>query len=123
METPKTSTGLAKAGKVLGIIGLILALLPLLSGWFLLLTWLSYVLGAIGLVLAIIAFVKKQNGAIIGIVLCAASIVLPICLKNTYAEKAAESAANAIESSANMLKGVRDMTESLDSFEESTDEE
>lgn len=118
MEQVKKS-GLVKAGKVLGILGLIFALLPLVSGWFILLTWLAYLLGLIGLILAIIALVKKYNGAIVAIVLTIASIIAPICLREVYAKKALESAANAVENAGTFMKSAGDMMEELEEQEDS----
>lgn len=69
-------------------------LLPLVSGWMLAIYWLSYVFGIIGLVCAIVAMVKNQKQAIVGLVLNIASIIAPIALAETYAKNAVESAAN-----------------------------
>ena len=107
MSNQNQSTGLAKAGRVLGIIGLVFALLPLASGWFVFLSWLGYVLGFIGLICSIIAYVKKQRGAIIALVLSLASLITPYALAEVYLEKSLESVSNVMD------KGMQ-LTKSLD---------
>ena len=107
MSNQNQSTGLSKAGRVLGIIGLIFALLPFVSGWFVFLSWLGYVLGFSGLICSIFAYIKKQRGAIIALVLSLASIITPYALAEVYLEKTLESASNVMEKGL-QLKGTLD---------------
>lgn len=110
--------GLVKATLILSILALVFALLPLLSGWFLLLMWLRWVLGIAAIVCGVIAFTKKYEPKklIISGVLVIAAVVLPSMLAETYAEKALESAANAtkaavgagMNASKNAMEGAQD---------------
>lgn len=93
--TTKKKGGLGKASVVLGVISLVLALLPLMSGWFLMISWLMYLTVGLGLLLGIIAVVKKQSNAIVGIVLNVVALVMPFFLAETYAERGLESASKA----------------------------
>jgi hypothetical protein len=108
METQK-STGLVKATLVLGVLTLVFALLPLLSGWFLLLMWLTWILGPAAIICGVIALVKKQydmKKTIIGLVLVVAAFVLPRVMEESYVKSAGESAGRA-------LKGTMELTKSL----------
>lgn len=90
------STGkLGKRGFVLGVITAVLAMLPLISVWFLVITsWLVPLLAVIGLVLGVIAYVKKQPKAIHAVVACVAAFALFVFVNNSDAvEKKAEKAA------------------------------
>lgn len=111
MSNQNQSTGLTKTGRVMGIIGLVFALLPLISGWFLMISWLGYVLGFIGLICSIIALVKKQKGAIIALVLSLTSLIAPFALAEVYVEKSLESTSNLLE------KGL-ELTNSIDNLNE-----
>lgn len=114
MSNQNQSTGLTKAGRVLGIIGLVSALLPLVSGWFLIISWLGYVFGLIGLICSIIALVKQQNGAIIALVLNIASLITPFALAEVYVEKSIESTTNLLE------KGIK-LTNTIDELDSEED--
>ena len=112
METQK-STGLVKATLVLGVLSLVFALLPLLSGWFLLLMWLRWVLGIAAIVCGIIALVKKHydmKRTIIGLALVVAAIVVPIACAESYAETAAESAGNLVKGTMELVNKTNELT-------------
>lgn len=117
METQK-STGLVKATLVLGVLSLVFALLPLLSGWFLLLMWLRWVLGIAAIVCGIIALVKKHydmKRTIIGLALVVAAIVVPAVCAESYAETAAESAGN-------LVKGTMELVDKTNEFNNGYDD-
>lgn len=104
----KVKGGLGKASYVLGIIAVIFALLPVLSPWFLVISWLVYVVGIVGAILGAIAIVKKHQKAILGTVLCVGAIVVFMILVRSdwMAKRAAESAANAIENTVGAAKSL-----------------
>lgn len=79
MEQAKKS-GLVTTSNVFGILGIVIALLPLVNPWFLLLSWLAYVLGVIGLILAIIALVKRYKWSVIAFIINVCLIIVPTCL-------------------------------------------
>ena len=86
---------LGKKGFVLGIVAAVLAILPLISVWFLVITsWLVPLLAIIGLVLGVIAYIKKQPKAIHALVACAVGFGLFVFVNNSdVVEKKAEKAA------------------------------
>lgn len=99
MEEQKVNGGWSKASIVLGVIAMIFALLPLVSAWFMFLTFLNYFMVPIGVICGIVAIVKRQNlkKSIIGIVLCVLAIVMPFILAEYYLASAAESAGNMLD--------------------------
>ncbi len=96
METKKVNGGWCKASMVLGTIAIVLALLPLLSAWFMMLTFLNYLIAPLGVICGIVAIVKSQNvkKSIIGLVLCVLALCLPWIIPDLYLESAANSAGN-----------------------------
>lgn len=115
--------GLGKASFILGIIALIFSLLPLMSGWFLLIFWLCYVIAAAGIALGIWALIKKQSKSIAGIVLCVLAFIIPRILSDKYVDNAVESGRDAI-SSANELVNKRSSydIDDVDSYDIDYDE-
>lgn len=98
METKKVNGGWCKASMVLGTIAIVLALLPLLSAWFMMLTFLNYLIAPLGVICGIVAIVKSQNmtKSIIGLVLCVLALCLPWIMADLYVESAADSVSNAM---------------------------
>ena len=109
----KVKGGLGKASYVLGIIAVIFALLPVLSPWFLVISWLVYVVGIVGAILGAIAIVKKHQKAIIGTALCVGAIVVFMILVRSdwMAKRSAESAASAIESTMGLANKAKALSE------------
>ena len=109
-ETQKNPNKLGKCSFVFGIIAVIFALLPYLSTWFLIISWLSYLFGIIGLILGVIAAVKKQKKAITGIILCIVACVGYYFIVNSeyIVEQAAKDATEAI---GGMFKLAKDLSE------------
>ena len=107
----KVKGGLGKASFVLGIIAVIFALLPVLSPWFMVISWLVYVIAFVGVILGVIAILKKQQKAILGTALCVAAVVAFILIGNSdwMAERTLESAASALD-------GVKSLSESAQGF-------
>ena len=99
MEEQKVNGGWSKASVVLGVIAMIFALLPLVSAWFMFLTFLNYFMVPIGVICGIVAIVKHQNlkKSIIGMVLCVLAIVMPFILAEYYLAGAAESVGNMLD--------------------------
>ena len=91
--------GWCKASMVFGVISMILALLPLLSAWFMMLTFINYLIAPLGVICSIVAIVKSQNmtKSIIGLVLCVLALCLPWILTDLYMESAADSIGNAVD--------------------------
>ena len=123
MSTQNKSNLITKTGIVLGVIGILFALLPLLSGWFLFVSWLGYVLGFIGLIFAIISCVKKQRGAIVAIIINVLAFAAPIALAEVYLEKSLESASNAMEATMKLTNGISDLTNNNEGAENEEVEE
>ena len=99
-------TKIIRNDNISGVLSLVFALLPLLSGWFLLLMWLRWVLGIAAIVCGIIALVKKHydmKRTIIGLALVVAAIVVPAVCAESYADTAAESAGNLIKGSMELV--------------------
>lgn len=99
MENQKVEKqGWCKAAFILGIIAMVFALLPLLSFWFIFLTFINYVLVPIAIICGVMAFVKSQNQkkTIIGLALAVVAILLPFIMPDAYVESAADTAANSI---------------------------
>lgn len=94
----KQKCGLCKASIILGIIAIVIALLPLLSGWLLFVTIFNYLVVPAGVICGVIAVIKSQYKvkAIIGIALCVLAFFLPNMLAEAYVESAAESVSNAV---------------------------
>ena len=99
MENQKVEKqGWSKAAFILGIIAMIFALLPLLSFWFVFLTFINYVVVPIAIICGVMAFVKSQNlkKTIIGLVLAVVAISLPFIFADAYAESAADTVTNTL---------------------------
>lgn len=96
MENKKVNGGWSKASMVFGIISMILALLPLVSAWFMLLTAVNYLLAPIGIVCGVVAIVKSQNlvKSIIGLLLCVLALCTPMLLAEYYLASTADSVGN-----------------------------
>lgn len=92
----KTAGGLGKAAFVLGIISVVLALLPVLSAWFLVINWLVFLTAGVGIILGVIAIMKNQQKAITGTALNVIAIVAYLLLVNSdfMAKKAVEDVAS-----------------------------
>ena len=99
MENQKKNGGWCKASVVFGVISIILALLPLVSAWFMFVTALNYVLAPIGIICGVVAIVKSYNVAksIVGLALCILALCAPILLAEYYLASAADSVGNALE--------------------------
>ena len=95
METKKTP-GLVTATLVLGILALVFALLPLFSGWFLLLMWLRWILGIAAAVCGVIALAKKYEpkNVYIGFACTLVAWFLPSFLTEAYAKALVKTAEN-----------------------------
>lgn len=95
MEEKKKS-GFAKAGLVLGIIGICTSFIPIVNN-------LSFVLGAIGVILAVISLVKKasKGQAIAGVILCVLAIVITI-----NSQKALSDSLNEVSADLNKATGA-----------------
>lgn len=108
MENQKVKEGWSKASMVLGIIAMVIALLPLMSGWFLLLMWINYLVVPAGVICGVIALIKSQNmkKTIIGLALCVVAFSLPYIMAESYVESVAESAAGAINSAAGAINSA-----------------
>lgn len=108
MEKQKVAAGWCKAAVACGVLATIIALLPLLSGWCMILLFANWVLVPLGVVFAIVAIVKKQSlvKTIVGLVLCAFAAAAPWILKEPYAKAAAKSVENAAETVGNMVKAT-----------------
>ena len=88
MEQNQNPGKLGKAAFVLGIIALVFSLSPFLSTWFIILNWLAIPIAVVGLILGVIAVVKQQQKAILGLVLCiVAAGAYPLVLKTDYVQK------------------------------------
>ena len=96
MENKKKSGGLCKASVVLGVITVVLALLPLVSAWFMFLTTFNYLLAPIGVLCAVVAIVKSQNlvKSIVGLLFCVLAFCIPYLLAEYYLESTMESVGN-----------------------------
>jgi hypothetical protein len=92
-------SGLVVASLVLGIIGVVLSLIPIINN-------LSFVLGAIGLILGIIGIAKhnKKGLGIAGIILCAVAIAATLASQSVYA-KALNQAADKTNESLKDISG------------------
>lgn len=91
--------GWCKAAVVFGVLAVIFALLPLLSGWLMFLTFINYFIAPLGIICGVVAIVKSQNltKSIIGLVLCVIGLALPFLLAESYLASGLESAGNALE--------------------------
>lgn len=99
MENQKKNGGWCKASVVFGVISIILALLPLVSAWFMFVSALNYVLAPIGIICGVVAIVKSYNvvKSIVGLVLCVLALCAPMLLAEYYLASAADSVGNALE--------------------------
>ncbi|MBQ4291128.1 MAG: hypothetical protein II752_00115 [Muribaculaceae bacterium] len=99
------------ASIVLGIIALVLAILPFISAWWLLLSWLVWILAILGIVFGVVALVKKQDKGI-GLAINVVAIVLYFF----SAKAAATEAANALASGEGnaLIEELNKATEDLD---------
>ena len=76
----KPGSGMATCALIFGIIALFLAVLPLISGWFLLLFWLpQYILAPLAIIFGVIALVQKADKVkpIVGMGLAVLVYVMP----------------------------------------------
>ena len=90
MEQNQNPGKLGKAAFVLGIIALVFSLSPFLSTWFIILNWLAIPIAGVGIILGVLAVVKKQQKAILGLALCViAAIAYPLVLKSDALQKKA----------------------------------
>ena len=90
MEQNQNPGKLGKAAVVLGIIALVFTLLPFISVFFVFLNWLAIPTAGVGIILGVIAVVKKQQKAILGLALCViAAIAYPLVLKSDALQKKA----------------------------------
>lgn len=98
-QKSNANQGLCKTCMTLGVIAVIVALLPLLSGWLMFVSLINWLLVPIGILCGIIGLVKSQNTTkcIIGILLNVLAVVLPIVLAEQYMGSALDSAGNAFE--------------------------
>ena len=96
MEQVKKNGGWSKASLVLGIITMIFALLPMLSGWLMFLTIINYALALVGVICGVVAIVKRQKLAksIIGLILCVLAVCMPFIFADCYMNSTVESMGN-----------------------------
>lgn len=82
----------ASIAKVLGIVAIIFALLPLVAGFLSFLIIINWIIAPVAIICAIIALIKdnKNKKAIIGGVLAIVALALPIVLSDTYSKKTGE---------------------------------
>lgn len=82
---------------ILGVVAVVIALLPFLSTWFLLLSWLLWVLAPVAILLGIFGIVKNQKKSIAGVVAAVVAIAAYFFVLNSdyIAQQAAEDAAKA----------------------------
>ena len=118
MTTPTQNesnvAGLAKASVVLAIVSLCLNLLPLVSAWFLMLGWVSWICTVLAIIFGIIGVVKgSMKISIIGLAIALIAILFPIVLSNLYIESAVESTANTLET----IDRAMEMLESIDTLD------
>ena len=99
MEKQSKNRGCSHASMTLGIMSMVFALLPLLSAWFMFLTFINYLLAPIGTICGIVGIVKSQNltKSVIGLVLCVLAICTPFILGEYYMESAADSLENLLD--------------------------
>lgn len=88
---------MGKTSIILGVFALIISLLPLLNGWFLLISWMVWLFATLSLILGIVAIAKKQKNGIVGIVLSVCSVATPFVFAGQYLENSAESSLDAVE--------------------------
>ena len=104
MEQNQNPGKLGKAAFVLGIIALVFSLSPFLSTWFIILNWLAIPIAGVGIILGVLAVVKKQQKAILGLALCViAAIAYPLVLKSDALQK------KAVEDTAKVAGAVANM--------------
>lgn len=104
MEQNQNPGKLGKAAFVLGIIALVFVFLPFISVWFVFLNWLAIPLAGVGIILGVLAVVKKQQKAILGLALCViAAIAYPLVLKSDALQK------KAVEDTAKVAGAVANM--------------
>lgn len=103
----KVKGALGSCSFAFGIISIILAVLPLISAWFLAINWLLWIFAVIGLILGIVGIIKNQKKSIAGSVLCVLSVVAYFVLLNSdfMAEKAVEDVANTTKSLIELTNG------------------
>lgn len=112
-QNPSNGCGMAKASIVLGIVSLCLNLLPLISAWFLMISWISWICIILAIVFGIIGIVKgAKKPAIIGLVITLVAILFPVIFANLYVDSAMESTVNALET----LDSALDSLEATDSL-------
>lgn len=95
----ETKSKLIKASMWCSILALVFAALPLVSAWFAVIMWMTWVLAVPAVICAVIAMVKEKNfvKAGIAIAITVLAIFLPRLLAEQYAKSAAKSAKNAVE--------------------------
>lgn len=119
MENKNVGGGWCKASVVLGVLAVVIALLPIVSGWFMLLTPLNWAIAPLGIICGVVAIIKSQDlkKSIIGLALSAFALAAPFVLAEQYVKSAAESAGNAIEASSGLMDKMNDLQESVEDFE------
>lgn len=95
---------MSKASIVLGILALIVSILPLASGWFLIISWLVWIFGPLSIILGIIGLVKKQSNSLIGIILSICAVIMPLVFAEKYIE-------NSVETAGDAINGVMELTD------------
>lgn len=115
----KVKGGFGKSTFVLGIIAVIMALLPLLSAWFLLINWLLWIVAIVGVVLGVVGIVKNQQKAIVGTALNVLAVILYIVIGNSdfMAEKAAKDVSSTVKVAADMSKNAYDAYDDYEDYE------
>lgn len=108
MEKQNVGGGWSKASLVLGVISAVLALLPLVSAWFMLLIGINYLLVPIGIICGVVAIVKSQNltKSVIGLVLCVLAILLPFIMAEMYVESSLETVGNSMDAIGGFLEAL-----------------
>ena len=99
MENKNVKSGWATASLVFGIIALVLALLPLLSAWFLILSGLNWGIVPISVICGVVAIVKSQNlvKSIVGIVIGVFALCMPFIFAEQYVKSSVDSVGNMLE--------------------------
>ena len=99
MEKQKQNGGLSNASMMIGIIAMLFALSPLISAWFMIITWINYLLVPVSIICGVAAIVKSQNliKSIIGILLSILAICIPLILAEYFLENAVEAAGSTLD--------------------------
>lgn len=105
----KVEGKLGKWSLIMGVIGVILALLPFASAWFLLINWLVFIFAGIGALLGIFGYMKNQKRALAGIIASVIAIAAYFMTANCVADNAVKGAANAIHGAMSMASSYSEM--------------